>query len=135
MYRYSLLWPLPGAFRYCYLPRPHDLRQSSTRRRGGAKWGPASDFRAGKSGNMAAQLGRNPYFLHLLACSMGRKDETERKGSRRALPEAKNKKKRAVHCPGIEPGSHAWEASMIPLHQQCAFTILSSAYILLLVCI
>eukprot|EP01045_Picozoa_sp_COSAG04_P011674 COSAG04_NODE_760_length_10536_cov_15.103564_1_plen_183_part_00 len=123
---YSLLWPLALFATATSLGRTSSVSPPPA----GVvapSGGPASGFRAGKSGNMAAQLGRNPYFLHLLVCSMGRKDKTERKGSRGALPEAKHKKKRAVHCPGIEPGSHAWEASMIPLHQQCAFTILSSA--------
>lgn len=24
-----------------------------------------------------------------------------------------------MHSPGIEPGAHAWKASMLPLHQEC----------------
>ena len=92
---YSLLWPLAPFATATSLGRTSFASPPPT----GVvapSGGPASGFRAEKSGNMAAQLGRNPYFLHLLVCSMGREDETERKGSRRALPEAKNKKKRAA---------------------------------------
>ena len=28
-----------------------------------------------------------------------------------------------MHCPGIEPESQEWESCMIPLHQQCAWTM------------
>ena len=37
--------------------------------------------------------------------------------------------KKKLHCPGIEPGSKAWKALMLPLHQQC-FTFFSSYVIL-----
>ena len=29
------------------------------------------------------------------------------------------KKKKSVHWPGIGPGSHAWQARILPLNHQC----------------
>lgn len=28
-------------------------------------------------------------------------------------------RRQKMHSPGIEPGAHAWKASMLPLHQEC----------------
>lgn len=37
--------------------------------------------------------------------------------------QAKEERK-SVHCPGIEPGSSAWEARILPLSQQCSSSAL-----------
>ena len=39
--------------------------------------------------------------------------------NREAKGQCTNREAKGLHQPGIEPGSHAWEANMIPLHHWC----------------